>query len=170
MKEEIGAAVSFLSNLVNLQSSQVKSFEQILGSLLMERFEGHWFPEKPFKGQAYRCIRVNEAERKDPVLEKAAEMCGLPYENLNLPVELTIWVDPHEVCCRFGEQEGSFCTVASFKESNKENIQEFVKKSRRKVDRPKKKMCRGAIRGVPYVTHSPAYYGWHPIRNHYKVI
>ncbi|KAG8181257.1 hypothetical protein JTE90_013028 [Oedothorax gibbosus] len=129
MKEEILAAVNFLTRLVgkneDLSSDQVEVFQNSLGTILMEKFDGHWFPEKPCKGQAYRCIRVNGNERRDPVLEQAAEMCGLEYENLKLPVELTVWVDPLEVCCRFGEDEGSYCTVASFKD-NKENISDNV--------------------------------------------
>ncbi|KFM60104.1 hypothetical protein X975_24048, partial [Stegodyphus mimosarum] len=125
MKEEVYAAVNFLTRLVrtneNLSADQVEVFQRSLGSILMDKFKGHWFPEKPCKGQAYRCIRVNGRERRDPVLEQAAEMCGLQYENLKLPVELTVWVDPLEVCCRFGEDDGSYCTVASFKD-NKENL------------------------------------------------
>lgn len=126
MKEEVSAAVMFLTHLISkskgLDQCQLETFETCLNSLLMEKFKDHWFPDKPFKGQAYRCIRVNETERRDPVLEKAAQSCGLNYEDLKLPVELTIWVDPNEVCCRFGEHKGSYCTVASFKGGNKENF------------------------------------------------
>ncbi|PRD24282.1 UNVERIFIED_CONTAM: Btg4 [Trichonephila clavipes] len=129
MKEEIWAAVNFLTRLVgkydSVTEAQVKSFQETLIEILTEKFKGHWFPEKPNRGQAYRCIRVNGNERKDPVLEKAAEKCGLQYENLNLPAELTVWVDPQEVCCRFGENEGSYCTVACFKD-NKENLSNNV--------------------------------------------
>ncbi|XP_054716600.1 protein BTG4-like [Uloborus diversus] len=125
MKEEICAAVTFLTDLMgkskDLTPDQVEIFHATLGSVLIERFEGHWFPEKPYWGQAYRCIRVNGRERRDPVLERAAQMCGLRYQDLHLPPELTLWVDPKEVCCRFGEDEGSYCTVASFKD-NKENL------------------------------------------------
>ncbi|GIY27917.1 protein BTG3 [Caerostris darwini] len=132
MKEEIWAAVNFLTRLVSkydgVNEDQVKEFQETLIEILTEKFKGHWFPEKPNKGQAYRCIRVNGNERKDPVLEKAAEKCGLQYENLHLPAELTVWVDPLEVCCRFGENEGSYCTVACFKD-NKENCSNNVQSS-----------------------------------------
>lgn len=104
MKEEIGAAVDFLTCLVgknsDITAEQVQVFQHSLGSILMEKFEGHWFPDQPYKGQAYRCIRVNSSVPWDSVLEQAAKMCGLRYENLKLPLELTIWVDPQEVCCR----------------------------------------------------------------------
>ena len=71
----------------------------------------------------------------DPIIERAANETGLKYSELNLPVELTLWVDPKEVCCRYvlhkltelqlweikcyhwhrlGEDHGSHFTVASF--------------------------------------------------------
>lgn len=64
------------------------------------RFEKHWFPEVPAKGQGYRCIRVNGLTPVDITLEKAATKCGLHYRDLRLPAELTVWVDPNEVCYR----------------------------------------------------------------------
>ena len=65
--------------------------------------------------------RVNKNTRREPVIEKAAKASGLSYKELNLPVELTVWIDPEEVCCRFGENKGSYCVVASFKGDDKEN-------------------------------------------------
>ncbi|KAL3284092.1 hypothetical protein HHI36_018260, partial [Cryptolaemus montrouzieri] len=78
------------------------------------RFEKHWFPELPTKGQGYRCIRINGVSPSDLSLEIAASKCGLSYNDLRLPAELTVWVDPSEVCYRLGESEGSYCTLATF--------------------------------------------------------
>lgn len=64
------------------------------------RFEKHWFPDLPSKGQGYRCIRVNCLNPVDFTLEMAASKCGLRYKDLKLPAELTVWVDPSEVCYR----------------------------------------------------------------------
>ncbi|KAE8752870.1 hypothetical protein FOCC_FOCC000215 [Frankliniella occidentalis] len=118
MRDEISAAVLFLVRIIErsdkCNQAQLEGFKTHLSDLLMQRFENHWFPEKPCKGQGYRCIRVNECSRRDAILERAAMACGLKYEDLKLPVELTIWVDPKEVCCRFGEHKGSYCTLASF--------------------------------------------------------
>lgn len=104
MIDEISAAVLFLTRLIgkneNINPVQMEEFKTRLYALLVQRFENHWFPDKPFKGQGYRCIRLNEMDRRDPVLERAAQECGLKYEDLQLPVELTVWVDPTEVCCR----------------------------------------------------------------------
>lgn len=123
MRDEISAAVLFLARLIekseNFNHEQLEHFKDRLSQLLTEKFENHWFPDKPDKGQGYRCIRVNGVSRRDSTLEKAASACGIKYEDMKLPCELTIWVDPNEVCCRFGENKGSFCTLASF--SDKES-------------------------------------------------
>lgn len=84
----------------SIEKEQLEVFKERLAELLSERFQDHWFPDKPSRGQGYRCIRLNESDRKDPVIDRAATQCGLAYEQLHLPAELTIWVDPKEVCCR----------------------------------------------------------------------
>ncbi|KAK3887493.1 hypothetical protein Pcinc_008405 [Petrolisthes cinctipes] len=138
MKEEVAAAALFISKLVEANTSlpgeTVAKFERRLGELLEERFSNHWHPERPWQGQGYRCLRVNENTRGEPTIERAARDCGLTYGGLSLPVELTVWVDPEEVCCRFGEQKGSCCTVASFRGGNKENFIETFDFSR--LERP----------------------------------
>ena len=104
MREEIAAAVVFVTRIVKLNDSipkeKVDEFSNTLSAILVEKFKSHWYSEEPSKGQGYRCIRINPAEPIDPVLEKAATVCGLRYHDLNLPQELTLWVDPQEVCCR----------------------------------------------------------------------
>ncbi|XP_076781288.1 protein BTG4 isoform X3 [Arvicanthis niloticus] len=61
-----------------------------------------------------RCIRINNNENKDPVLERACSESNVNFFHLGLPKEMTIWVDPYEVCCRYGEKKHPF-TIASFK-------------------------------------------------------
>ncbi|KAK9719177.1 BTG family [Popillia japonica] len=122
MKEEILAAVMFLIRFIEKSDTfprdQIENFKNHLTALLMQRFEKHWFPEVPAKGQGYRCIRVNGLTPVDITLEKAATKCGLHYRDLRLPAELTVWVDPNEVCYRLGESEGSYCTLATFPTSD----------------------------------------------------
>jgi len=136
MHEEISAAVIFLARLIekgeNFNHKKLEEFKTCLSELLIKRFENHWFPDSPQKGQGYRCIRVNEIDRHDASLEKAARACGIKYEDMKLPVELTIWVDPNEVCCRFGENKGSYCTLASF--SDRENIVEMSEEVKEFLD------------------------------------
>ncbi|KAK0168418.1 hypothetical protein PV327_002221 [Microctonus hyperodae] len=118
MHKEISVAVQFLVKLIGrnkkFSPDQLDCLTRCLTKLLTERFENHWFPDKPFKGQGYRCIRVNGRSKPDETLESAANEVGIKYEDLSLPIELTIWVDPDEVCYRFGEHVGSCCTLASF--------------------------------------------------------
>ena len=104
MKDEIAAAVVFLTQLVkknpHLTEAQVDQFQNNLASVLLERFKNHWYQTTPTKGQGYRCIRINDTEPVDPVLETAAKNSGMKYVDLGLPNELTLWVDPSEVSCR----------------------------------------------------------------------
>jgi protein Tob/BTG len=142
MRNEITAAVLFLVQLIEksekFSPDQLDCFQQRLVELLTERFKNHWFPDKPFKGQGYRCIRVNGHNRRDATIESAANAAGVRYEDLSLPVELTLWVDPKEVCCRFGESKGSYCTLASF--DDKENIVPLITKHIEKAEKEEKQV------------------------------
>lgn len=124
MREEVSAAVIFVTRMVKknkkLTQDQVENFSNKLTTLLHKKFKDHWYREKPFKGQAYRCLRVNDCG-VDPVLIRAAQESGLSYRDLNLPTEMTLWVDPQEVCCRFGELCGSYCVVAHVKNGKLDN-------------------------------------------------
>ncbi|CAL8364189.1 unnamed protein product [Lota lota] len=121
MKKEIAAVVFFLKRLIKkgekLDSTQIEKVVERLAVGLQEKYRGHWYPENPSKGQAFRCIRVNRFQRHDPVLLRACQESEVQYSDLGLPKELTLWVDPGEVCCRYGEQNPYF-SVASF--SNEE--------------------------------------------------
>lgn len=102
MKDEITAAADFLTRLVSKSLSQEKvdQFRQNLDDVLTEKFKNHWFPDKPSKGQAFRCIRINENIRHEPALELVCKNMGLEYADLMLPLELTLWIDPEDVTCR----------------------------------------------------------------------
>jgi len=125
MKDEISAASDFLTRIVgkneSLSPEKVNQFRERLEQHLLNRFKNHWFPDKPSRGQAFRCIRVNENIRRDPTLEAVCLEVGIKYIDLMLPIELTLWIDPEEVTCRFGEHKGAYCVVAAFKDGNKEN-------------------------------------------------
>ena len=105
MKLEIESAVDFVSNILKgrVEDGRVNTFRNTLLESLNVHYENHWFPEKPFRGSAYRCIRINH--KMDPLIGKAGVQCGLTEEVLFaiLPNELTLWVDPEEVSYRIGE-------------------------------------------------------------------
>ncbi|NXB90785.1 BTG2 protein, partial [Vidua chalybeata] len=114
MVPEIAAAVGFVSGLLRtrgcVSEQQLQVFSGALREALTEHYRHHWFPEKPFKGSGYRCIRINH--RMDPIISKAAGQIGLSLPRLYrlLPSELTLWVDPYEVSYRIGE-DGSICVL-----------------------------------------------------------
>ncbi|XP_054517605.1 protein BTG4 isoform X11 [Pan paniscus] len=83
-------------------------------TILFETYRSHWHSDCPSKGQAFRCIRINNNQNKDPIIERACVESNVDFSHLGLPKEMTIWVDPFEVCCRYGEKNHPF-TVASFK-------------------------------------------------------
>ncbi|XP_006261284.1 protein BTG2 [Alligator mississippiensis] len=114
MVPEIAAAVGFVSSLLRtrgcVSEQQLQVFSGALQEALTEHYKHHWFPEKPFKGSGYRCIRINH--KMDPIISKAASQIGLNLQQLYqlLPSELTLWVDPYEVSYRIGE-DGSICVL-----------------------------------------------------------
>ncbi|CAN9501055.1 unnamed protein product [Ophioblennius macclurei] len=113
MKEEIAAAVFFVARLVKryggLEKDGRERFAAALTSVLFESYKNHWHPQAPAKGQAYRCLRMNQVLPQDPVLQQACERSAVRYQDLGLPVELTVWVDPGKVSCRYGEHGAAFC-------------------------------------------------------------
>ncbi|XP_030648814.1 protein BTG4 [Chanos chanos] len=113
MKEEIAATVFFVARLAKkhgkLDRAQREKFAVALTSVLFENYKNHWYPDNPSKGQAFRCLRMNKAQVRDPVLEQACRQSDIDYDDLGLPKEMTIWVDPGEVSCRYGEKSTPFC-------------------------------------------------------------
>ncbi|XP_060758517.1 protein BTG2-like [Neoarius graeffei] len=107
MKVEVTTAVNFITGLLKgrgpLSEKQLQHFSRSLEEALGEHYEHHWFPDAPFRGSGYRCIRINR--RMDPLVGKAAYTSGLSMEQVRalLPCELTVWVDPYEVSYRIGE-------------------------------------------------------------------
>lgn len=115
MKVELNSAANFLVHLCRLgrcqaTEPQLDKFRTALLDVLVRRYRDHWFPERPFKGSGYRCLRING--KLDPVLCQAAEITGLPANMLHsaFPSELTMWIDPLEVSYRIGEN-GSICVL-----------------------------------------------------------
>ena len=58
MKKEIAAVVFFLKRLIKkgekLDSAQIEKVVERLVAGLQEKFRGHWYPENPSQGQAFR--------------------------------------------------------------------------------------------------------------------
>ncbi|XP_034033301.1 maternal B9.15 protein-like [Thalassophryne amazonica] len=137
MKEEIAAAVFFMAQLVKryscLDNESRERFAAALTSVLFDNYKNHWYPNTPSKGQAYRCLRMNHTMPQDPVLQKACEHGTVRYEDLGLPKEITIWVDPGEVSCRYGEHSTPFCV--SVMDSRRRGDKEFSRRINDAVER-----------------------------------
>ncbi|KAM9788716.1 maternal B9.10 protein-like [Neosynchiropus ocellatus] len=137
MKEEIAAAVFFVARLVKrygcVDNDSRERFAAALTSSLFENYKNHWHPSVPARGQAYRCLRMNRVQLRDPVLLQACERSSVRYEDLGLPQELTVWVDPGEVSCRYGEHGTPFCV--SLVDSSRRGDGEFPRRINDAVER-----------------------------------
>ena len=106
MHTEIQVALRFvISFLYNkLPRRRVNLFGEELEAALRDKFHSHWYPDKPFKGSAYRCLKITDPA--DPVLNRAARESGNPVADIieNLPADLAVWIDPGEVSYRMGEK------------------------------------------------------------------
>uniref|UniRef100_UPI00398F2D04 protein Tob2-like n=1 Tax=Pristiophorus japonicus TaxID=55135 RepID=UPI00398F2D04 len=106
MHLEIKVALNFIiSYLYNkLPRRRADLFGEELERLLKQKYEGHWYPEKPLKGSGYRCVHIGETV--DPIVEQAARRSGLDIEDIraNVPPELSLWIDPFEVSYQIGEK------------------------------------------------------------------
>jgi len=115
MRNEIESASNFLSNIIRLHAhcltaAQLEQFRLAMIDHLAIHYHHHWFPDKPFKGSGYRCLRINH--KMDPVIARAGRTCGIDDTELKtlFPNELTLWIDPKEVSYRIGEN-GSICVL-----------------------------------------------------------
>jgi len=107
MHIEISTALNFIMNYLynKLPRRRVDVLLEDLERTIKRKFDGHWYPEKPFKGSAFRCLRLT-GEQKDSVLDESAANSGLSIAEINeyLPQDLTIWIDPGEVSYCIGER------------------------------------------------------------------
>lgn len=103
MYREIATAAAFLDQtfLGSVESEKARSFTQNLQSLLSERYSNHWHPQQPNRGEAFRCLRW-DATQPDESLQQAARISNVDLEQV-LPEDLTVWIDPDDVCARIGE-------------------------------------------------------------------
>ncbi|NWR54552.1 B915 protein, partial [Bucorvus abyssinicus] len=129
MKDEIAATVFFITRLVKredkLSKHKMEKFAAKLTTLLFEKYKNHWYLDNPSRGQAFRCIRINKHQTRDPLLAQACMESDVDFNKLGLPQEMTLWVDPFEVCCRYGEKNWPF-TIARFEgEENPELPQQI---------------------------------------------
>ena len=124
MRTEISNAAVFLSNLIrykNPNADKLSSFRDSLEARFASSFTNHWFPERPLRGNAYRCIRIVN-NRMDKLVAAAGADAGFSDDYLRsaFPQELTVWIDPFEVSYRIGE-DGSIGIIYSVSDNVNSN-------------------------------------------------
>lgn len=106
METEISVAVDFLLTFLHsLPQEKLEELAHKLTEILQQRYTGHWYPDRPSKGNGYRCLNVNQSVL-DPTLTSAVRQCALSTNSVSrsLPENLSLWVDPHEVSYRMGDR------------------------------------------------------------------
>jgi len=111
MHLEVQVALNFfISHLYNkLPRRRVNLFGEELERALKMKFANHWYPDKPMKGSAYRCLKTGRPT--DPVLERAAQEANVSINDIleNLPIDMSVWIDPGEVTYSIKEETHSIC-------------------------------------------------------------
>ncbi len=106
MLYEVKIAQNFVLGLLynKLPRRHVNLFGEELEAALIDKFADHWYPDVPFRGSAFRCIKLTDPT--DLVLIRASLRSGNSLDSIieNLPRDLAIWIDPGEVSCRVGEK------------------------------------------------------------------
>jgi len=124
MRTEISKAAAFLSSMIrnkNLTTEKLSQFRDALEARFASSFTDHWFPERPLRGNAYRCVRIVN-NRMDKLVAAAGADMGLSEEYLRsaFPQELSVWIDPYEVSYRIGE-DGSVGMIYSVQDDVNES-------------------------------------------------
>jgi len=113
MKTEIQHAVTFLVDTLKDKlpnapevEEKLRTLRTRLTDLLAERYENHWYVDKPLKGSAFRCINISiEDNSIDLCLRSAASESGLSEEVITgvFCNGLALWIDPDDVSGRLGK-------------------------------------------------------------------
>ena len=107
MKKEITCAVNLLKTFCRNNSADVaEDVDVFCNSLFIsieKKFQGHWYPLEPNRGNGFRCLRSAPGKPDSTMQKVAVELKALHILKL-LPSEITIWIDPGEVFYRIGEQ------------------------------------------------------------------
>ncbi|CAF0735369.1 unnamed protein product [Rotaria sordida] len=131
MKKEIDVALDLLATYVqrfgSIKEESIEEFRKRLQENLLQRYQGHWYPDKPIKGQAYRSLEFNkENDYCDDIVSQICNDLGFASNLLGIRHDLTLWIDPYEVTIRLGNhaspKENQQLIVARFDKEGNELI------------------------------------------------
>jgi protein Tob/BTG len=79
-----------------------QAFEESLLKQCTSKFDNHWYPNMPQKGQAFRSIAYDPTSRPDPLLVKASTDANLNLDTCfpKYMENCTMWIDPNSVVVR----------------------------------------------------------------------
>ena len=88
-----------------LTQERLETFRAVLKELIVDKFTNHWYPEKPMRGNGFRCVNIDKDTKVvDPMLTKAAEVSNLSKDVFLSAFRfgLALWIDPGDVSYRTG--------------------------------------------------------------------
>ena len=88
--------------LYEINTEQFLKFLYNLECKLLKKYEQHWYPNEPNRGNGFRSLQVDTCQ-VDPLLIEAANQTQTKHILSYLPREFTIWIDPKHVSYRFKE-------------------------------------------------------------------
>lgn len=96
MQKELSESTAWLAlQLVKAEADRA-AFAMELSLLLEARFTGHWYPDEPHRGCAFRAIAC-DGQAVDPLLKRAAVAAGVSCSLPSPDSEFTLWINPGEV-------------------------------------------------------------------------
>ena len=99
---EVMHAANWFGEMLFEPNEQRAIFVERLQELLNTRFQGHWYPEEPHRGCAFRAL-LSTVNCLDPLLLRAAESTGQRglqesfIKHFGDAGEVTCWINPSEV-------------------------------------------------------------------------
>ena len=104
MKKEITRAADFISSHLTSYTTehQLNEFRYTLSTQMAMKFESHWAPDAPSKGNAYRSISIQNG-KADQILVSSLEQAGLMHLSSCFPENLCLWTDPGNCSYKIGD-------------------------------------------------------------------
>lgn len=124
---------SYIQRFGSIKPEIIEQFRIELENVLTKRYEGHWYPEKPIKGQAYRSLEFNKENHFcDTILVRLCRQFGFTPDLLGFHHEFTLWIDPYEVSTRLGNhvcpKDNQQIIIAQFNEQGTKLIEQDLDK------------------------------------------